>query len=294
MAELCRWNGALALSSRGMASALAAGCTVVFKASELCPWTHYLVAETFLEAGFPSGSVNLITADRSAGPAVTEALISHPKLAKIEFIGSAVVGRAVGAIAAKYLKPMIMELGDQSPLLVLDDADLKRAAVDAVRGGMVAHGQVCFTTERIIVQKSVEDKFLSLLKAEIEATPTAGTAVSNAFADKAKAVIDDAVKRGARFLAGNSEKTGPASLGPSVLLDVDPSCDLSAKEGFAPTMFVVTVDTDEEAIEEANSREGGLSASVYTTSYERGLNMSRELEFGIVQINSPTFHVESK
>lgn len=288
------WNGALVLSSRGIASALAAGCTVVLKASEMCPWTHYFVAETFLEAGFPPGSVNVVMADRSAGPAITETIISHPSLAKIEFIGSAPVGKAIGAVAAKYLKPVVMELGDQSPLIVLDDADLEKAADAAFCSNMVMHGQVCFATERIIVQSSVKDNYYDILKKKIQNTPSAGTALSNAFADKAKSIIDDAVERGAKFLAGHGNKIGPASLAPSVLVDVPADSDISKNESFAPTMFATVVDTDTQAIEEANSREGGLSAAVFTTNYERGEKMARELEFGLVQINMPTNFADRK
>lgn len=260
----------------------------------MCPWTHYFVAKTFLEAGFPPGSVNVVMADRAAGPAITETIISHPSLAKIEFIGSAPVGKAIGALAAKYLKPVVMELGDQSPLIVLSDADLEKAADAAVRSNIVMHGQVCFATERIIVQSSIKEEFYDILKKKVQATPSAGTALSNDFADKAKFVIDDAGERGAKFLAGHGDKTGPASLAPSVLIDVHADSILSKGEGFAPTMFAVVVDTDMQAIEEANSREGGLSAAIFTTNYERGENMAKELDFGLVQINMPTNFADRK
>ncbi|RMJ10390.1 hypothetical protein CDV36_009982 [Fusarium kuroshium] len=135
------WNGALLLAVRAVATTLAAGCTVILKASEMCPWTHQFVAETFLKAGFPKGSVNLIVSSRGTAAEITETVISHPHLRKIEFIGSPVVGRAIGAMAAKYLKPTIMELGDQSPLIVLDDADLSKAAQACAQGATLLHGQ---------------------------------------------------------------------------------------------------------------------------------------------------------
>ncbi|CAH0036384.1 unnamed protein product [Clonostachys rhizophaga] len=287
------WNGALALPCRGISAALAAGCTVVLKASELCPWTHYFLVETFLEAGFPPGSVNMIMSERTEAPAVTEAIISHPSLAKIEFIGSAPVGKQIGAVAAKYLKPIIMELGDQSPLIVLDDADLDKAARDAIAGCVACHGQLCFGTERIIVQRGIKDKFYELLRAALANAPPMGAAVTKFYAERAKGWVDEAVQKGAEFLAGKSEWTGPASLTPSVLINLPKDCYLYDNEAFCPTMFVVEVDTDEEAILEANSREGGLSASVYTTNWERGLNMSKSLDFGNVQINLQTNQVEA-
>ncbi|KAH8890578.1 ALDH-like protein [Thozetella sp. PMI_491] len=286
------WNGALILCVRAVACALAAGCTVVLKASELCPWTHQLVVDTFLEAGFPPGSINMIMADRSAGPQITEATIAHPAIRKVEFIGSTAVGKAVGVMAAKHLKPLIMELGDQSPAIVLDDADLEKAAELCLRGSMLLHGQVCFTTERIIVQAAVKDKFLDLLVAAFKKLPDAGTAVSIASAEKAKAAVDDAIRRGAKFLCGSSDLIEPASLAPSILTDVPADSILSTEEGFGPTVFVTTVGTDDEAIAEANSRDGGLSASIFTGNFERGWNMAKELEFGQVQLNQMTNHAE--
>jgi acyl-CoA reductase-like NAD-dependent aldehyde dehydrogenase len=263
------------------------------KASELCPWTHYFLVETFLEAGFPPGSVNMIMSERTEAPAVTEAIVSHPSLAKIEFIGSAPVGKQIGAVAAKYLKPVIMELGDQSPLIVLDDADLEKAARDAIAGCVACHGQLCFGTERIIVQRGVKDKFYDLLRAALANAPPMGAAVTKFYAERAKGWVDEAVQKGAEFLAGKSEWTGPASFTPSILINLPKDCYLYDNEGFCPTMFVVEVDTDEEAIVEANSRDGGLSASVYTTNWERGLNMSKSLDFGNVQINLQTNQVEA-
>ena len=278
---------------RGIASALAAGCTVVLKASELCPWTHQLILETFHAAGFPSSAINMIIADRPNGPQITETVISQPAIRKIEFIGSASVGRIIGSLCGKYLKPVLMELGDQSPAIVLDDSDLKRAAKLCAQGAMLHHGQVCFSTERVIVQSGVKEKFEKLLIAAVSEFTSAGTAVTIYGAQKAKDVIDDAVRDGARFLVGSSELHG-ASVKPSILTDVNRNSTIAVSEAFAPTITVVSVDSDTAAIEEANSRSGGLSASIFTTSYERGLRMAQELDFGQVQINNMTMFSERK
>lgn len=133
------------LALRGISAALAAGCTVVLKASELSPWSHQLILEAFEEAGLPSGVINQIQCSRKDAAQITEAVISHPALRKIEFIGSASVGKISGSVAARYLKPMLMELGDQSPAIVLDDADLKLAAECCVRGGELIHHNLCPT-----------------------------------------------------------------------------------------------------------------------------------------------------
>ena len=288
------WNAAMVLSVRAIANALAAGCTVVFKASELCPWTHQFVAQLFHEAGFPPGAVNMIMADRPAGPKITEAVISHRHLRKIEFIGSANVGRMIGQTAAKYLKPVLMELGDQSPAIVLDDANLKRAADLIAKATMMHHGQICFGTERIIVQSSVREAFERELSSAMKSNSLETVAVTKASAEKAKSVIDEAIFNGARFIYGDSEMRSPASMGPSILTDVPKSSALSTAESFAPTAFLETVETEEEAIEEANSRLGGLSAAIHTESYERGIRVARELEFGIINVNNMTVFAERR
>jgi acyl-CoA reductase-like NAD-dependent aldehyde dehydrogenase len=279
-----RWNAALVLCARSIANILAAGCTVVMKASELCPWTHQFIMETFMEAGFPPGAVNMVMADRATGPAITETIIAHPAIRKVEFIGSAPVGRIIGQVCAKHLKPIFMELGDQSPAIVMEDADLQKAAQMCAQGAMAHQGQVCFSTERIIVMKQVQDEFSKLLVAALDGMGKLGgparTSVTKAAAEKAKGPIDAAVKEGAKFLYGSTDMGAPSSMGPSILTDVDRNSAVSSAEAFAPTAFVMAVDTEEEAIEEANSRIGGLSASVFTRSYERGLRMARQLEFG--------------
>jgi acyl-CoA reductase-like NAD-dependent aldehyde dehydrogenase len=278
-----------------MAAALAAGCTVVIKASEMCPWTHTFLVETLIEAGFPAGTVNLIMADRSAAAEVTEAVISHPALRFVEFIGSEAVGRAVGVIAAKHLKPIMMETGDQSPAIILDDANLPQAADLCAKGALMLHGQLCFSTERIIVQSSVKDEFCRLLVGAFEANKhLTGSAVSRAFADKSKRLVDDALDRGAKLLYGDNKLTNPSSLGPTILIDVAPDSLISKGEAFAPTVLITTVETDPQAIVEANSRHGGLLASVFTKNQERGLNMAKELEFGQVNVNHMTLYVECK
>jgi acyl-CoA reductase-like NAD-dependent aldehyde dehydrogenase len=259
------------------------------KASELCPWTHQLITETFLEAGLPPGTVNIVMADHSAGPAITETIIAHPGIRKVEFSGSAPVGRIIGAVAAKHLKPIFMELRDQSPAIIQDDADLQRAAQQCAQGAMAHQGQVCFSTERLIVMESVRCEFSKLLVAALDAMGKLGgparTSLTKAAADKAKGNIDAAIKGGAKFLYGSSDMGAPSSIAPSIMMDVDMKSAVSSAEAFAPTALMMTVETEEEAIAEANSPIGGLSASVVTKSYERGLRMARELE--LVSLTDP-------
>lgn len=284
------WNGAIVLPVRGICSALAAGCTLVMKASEMCPWTHQVILETFEEAGLPAGCLNQVQASREHAAEVTEALISHPAIRKIEFIGSANVGRIVAQVAAKHLKPIIMELGDQSPLIVCKDADLQKAAQSVAFSSNSLHGQVCFATERIYVQNSVAEKFKSALVEAFKHFPSAGDAVSATGFNHGKKFVDDAVENGAKFVVGDGKSAGLVSLKPSVITNVDSKSEIADSEVFAPVSVLYTFDTDEEALELANAKQGGLSASVYTNSFERGLKMSKLLEFGQVQVNSHTMY----
>lgn len=284
------WNGAVVLPVRGICSALAAGCTVVMKASEMCPWTHQVILEVFEEAGLPPGCLNQVQASRDKAAQVTEALVGHPAIRKIEFIGSANVGRIVAQVAAKYLKPIFMELGDQSPLIVCDDADLKKAAQSVAFASNSLHGQICFGTERVYVQKEVADKFKAALVEAFKHVPSAGDAVSATSFKNGKAFIDEAVENGAQFVVGDGKSNGLAALKPVVLTNVDSKSRIADNEAFAPVSVLYTFGTDEEAVELANAKAGGLSASVYTRSFERGLKMSRLLEFGQVQVNEHTMY----
>lgn len=250
------------------------------KASELCPATHQLLVHIFHEAGFSPSSVNMVMADRSRAAEITEVLISHPGLRKIEFIGSMEVGKLIATTAAKYLKPIILELGDQSPAIILDDADLPRAAKLCAKGSMLYHGQICFSTERIIVQRGVKEEFEKLLVQAVQNIHLESSGVTYTHVERAKAAIDAAIEEGAKFLCGDSEVSGLNTLTPSILTNVGRDSAIFSTEAFAPTAFITVVDTEEEAIEEANSRQGGLSAAVFSRDYQRSIRVARELNFG--------------
>lgn len=134
--QVYRWNSPLILGARNIATAVAAGCTVVFKVSENCPQLHHLLVQIFEDAGLPKGIINVIQANREMASEVTEAVIAHKAIRKVEFVGSASVGRAIGQLCSKYLKPIFMELGGKGPAIVLEDADLSAAAKRCIMGGM--------------------------------------------------------------------------------------------------------------------------------------------------------------
>jgi len=283
------WNAALVLATRAVTSALGAGCTVVLKSSELSPLTHSLIVDIYHQAGLPAGVLNSVQADRSSAAEITEALIANERIRKIEFIGSAAVGRIIGATAAKYLKPVLMELGGKCPAIVLDDANLQKAAVLAAKGAVLHHGQICFSTERIIVHKNVAKQFQEIL-VKVISNEQGGTAVHAGIAEKALSIMQDAKDKGAGFLVGGPEMAVKNGIKPSIVL-IDPKTPKDAmkivdEETFGPTASLYVVESDEEAVRVANASSYGLNATIHSENMERAIKMGRELEYGQVHVNS--------
>ncbi|CAI6342562.1 unnamed protein product [Periconia digitata] len=286
------WNAALVLATRGIASAIAAGCTVVFKASELSPRTHYAIVEAFSQSGLPDGVLNQIQTKRDDAVEVTEVVIAHDAIRKVEFIGSAAVGRIIAQVAAKYLKPVVMELGGKCPAIVLDDANLEEAAKACAMGAIINHGQICFSTERIIVHEAVAEEFQKhLIKAMKESGSHVGSAVSQGIAQHANDVLEDSKRAGETFLLGGPS-SDPISLQPTIVLNPKDT-RIVDEETFGPSasLYVVPQNNfDEAAIELANRSAYGLNATVWTRDMARGLGIARELEYGQVHVNSITIY----
>ena len=306
-----RWNASVILSTRTIAFPIGVGCTVVFKASELCPRTHHALLEMFEEAGLPTGVLNVVQARREDGAEVAEALISHPNIRKIEFIGSRAVGIAIGQIAAKYLKPVLMELGGKSAAIVLDDANLKQAAALCIKGGeydvvessrygqkltphsaFLHHGQICFSTERIIVQENVAAQFQELLSQEA-AGASGGNGVTLQMVQNSNAKLLYAQEKGAKFLVGGPSFDGKTpSLKPTIVSGVTEAMKIFDEESFGPSVSLYVVKDDQDAIDLANVSEYGLNAAVHSTNMERAIHVARALEVRQCHINNITKHDE--
>jgi acyl-CoA reductase-like NAD-dependent aldehyde dehydrogenase len=260
--------GQMILSTRAIAAPIGAGCTVVLKASELCPRTHHAIVEAFMEAGLPPGCLNQIQMGRESAPAVTEALIADNAIRKVEFIGSATVGRIIGHVASKHLKPVLMELGGKGPALVLKDADLKRAAKLCALGAFLHHGQICMSTDRIIVVREVADEFSKYLVEEVKSgySEGVGFAVSPSIAKHAQLLLDEASKQGATYLVGDNRLLGDtgASLKPTIVTGVKPSDRLYDEETFGPSASLYVVEDEAQAIKLANESSYGLNGAVHT------------------------------
>ncbi|QTX21460.1 aldehyde dehydrogenase [Comamonas aquatica] len=295
------WNAPVILAVRAIATPLACGNTVVLKGSELCPATHGLVIEALQDAGLPAGVVNFVTNAPADATAVVEAMIAHPAVRRVNFTGSTRVGRIIGQTAARHLKPAILELGGKAPFIVLDDADIPAAVAGCTFGAFANSGQICMSTERIIVDEQIADDFVARLTAHAQALPLGdprqgpvvlGSVVDMHTVHRANALIDDALAKGARLLCGGKASS---TLMPATLLDhVTADMDIFREETFAPVKAIVRVHGVEQAIAVANDNEFGLSSAVYGRDTARAWQVAARLETGICHINGPTVHDEAQ
>src|SRR5580658_3292856 len=291
------WNAPVILGVRAAAMPLACGNTVVLKSSEVCPATHLKIGTVLSEAGLGDGVINVISTDVKDAQAVSEAAIGHPAVKRVNFTGSSRVGRILAQVAAKYLKPILLELGGKAPLLVLADADID-AAVDAtVFGAFANQGQICMSTERVIVERSVADAFAAKLAKRVAALPVGnpnqgefvlGSVVGPATVQRVQNLVSDAVKQGAKLLCGGGAN---GTIMPGIVVDhVTPAMALFREESFGPQVSITRVDSVDEAVRLANDSEYGLSAAVFTSDLAAGLTIARRLESGICHVNGPTVH----
>ncbi len=300
MLGIAPWNAPIILGVRAVATPLACGNTVVLKASEQCPRTHSLIAEAFAEA-LPAGAVTIVTnAPEDAGD-VVGALIDNPHIRRINFTGSTHVGRIIAKRAAEHLKPVLLELGGKAPMIVLDDADLDEAVKAAAFAAFMNQGQICMSTERIIVVESVADAFVAKFAAKVgtmavgdprEGKAPLGAVVDQKTVDHVQSLIADAVGAGAVQVNGGDAN---GVLMPAHVIDhVTPDMKLFRDESFGPVVGVIRARDEDHAIALANDTEYGLSASVFTRDTARGLRVAKRIQSGICHVNGPTVHDEAQ
>ncbi|ENO84222.1 aldehyde dehydrogenase [Thauera linaloolentis] len=292
------WNAPVLLGVRAIAMPLACGNTVVLKGSELSPLTHRLIGDVLRDAGFPPGVCNVVlNAPADSGP-VVEALIAHPAVRRVSFTGSTRVGRVVAERCARHLKPCLLGLGGKAPLLVLDDADIGEAVKAAAFGVFFNQGQICMSTERILVDRRIADDFIARLAARARTLAAGasgcplGSMISIEAAERVRQLVDDAVQKGAELIAGGGTS---GSIAQATLLDhVTPTMRLYHEETFGPIAAVMRFDDIEEAISIANDSDYGLSAAVFGRDTLRALQVARRIESAICHINGPTVQDEAQ
>jgi acyl-CoA reductase-like NAD-dependent aldehyde dehydrogenase len=294
------WNAPVILGTRAIAMALACGNTVILKASEACPGMHVLIGRALVEAGLPDGVVNVITNAPEDAAAIVKALIEAPAVKRVNFTGSTKVGRIIGELCGRNLKPALLELGGKAPFVVLEDADIDAAVNGAIFGAFANMGQICMSTERLIVHESIADEFAAKLSARASQLPAGdprshvvlGSLVSLEAAEKMEALVADGLDKGASLAAGGKRH---GSVFEATLLDgVAPGMRIYDEESFGPVKSIIRVKDEEEAIRIANDTEYGLSSSVYSRDIRRAMAVAARIETGICHINGPTVHDEAQ
>lgn len=297
--SMAPWNAPVVLGVRSLAAPLACGNTIVFKASELSPRTHALIVEVLAEAGLPEGVVEIVHNDPDEAEAIVEALIAHPAVRRVNFTGSTRAGRVIAQIAARHLKKCLLELGGKAPLIVLGDADIDEAVKAAAYGAFFHQGQICMSTERLIVDETIAEEFIARLRARTEEINAGdagrpggrlGPMISETAAARVKALIDDAVMKGARVVTGGRQNG--AFFEATILDPVTPSMRIYYEETFGPVASVIRFSEVEEAVSIANDTEYGLAAAVFGRDATHALRVAQQIESGICHVNGATIHDE--
>jgi acyl-CoA reductase-like NAD-dependent aldehyde dehydrogenase len=288
------------LSSRAFALPLAYGNTAVLKPSEEAPVSGGLIlAEIFEEAGFPPGVLNVITHTKEDAPEIGDELIAHPAVRRISFTGSTETGRIVAEKAGRNLKQAVMELGGKDPLIILRDADVDFAADAASWGAFLHQGQICMSTERVIVERPIADAFIEKLAQRAGALKVGdprdpsvaiGPLINQSALDKVDAHVKDAVKGGAELVVGG--KHDGLVYHPTIVTDVKYDMRIFTDQTFGPVAPIVIVDDAEEALQVANNSKYGLSSGIITNDFNQALMMARKLETGMVHIGDQTINDE--
>ncbi|KAG6860491.1 hypothetical protein C0995_010528 [Termitomyces sp. Mi166 len=296
--SIAPWNAPVTLSLRAVLIPIISGNTVVLKSSEYSPRSQAVVVELLHEAGLPPGVLNYVSVSREDAPARTAELIAHPSVRKITFTGSDRVGRVVAMEAARHLKPCILELGGKAPVIVLDDANIAAAARGIVNGAFIHSGQVCMSSERVIVQTRAAPLLIDAITTLCKGLKgNIGPLFHQGSADNVVNMVKEAVERGAELLVGDLNRERATVLPHLVKLEFKGSgtgkgLRLWEKESFGPVLVFVVVDTVDEAVELANASEYSLTAGVWSNDAYVAQHVAARVRAGFVNLNGSTVHTE--
>jgi succinate-semialdehyde dehydrogenase/glutarate-semialdehyde dehydrogenase len=292
-AAITPWNFPLAMITRKVAPALAAGCPVIIKPAELTPLTALAAAELAIRAGIPAGVLNMITADADNSIAVGKVLCASDVVRHISFTGSTEVGRILMAQSAPTVKKMSLELGGNAPFIVFEDADIDSAVEGAFASKYRNAGQTCVCTNRFYVQESVYEEFATKFAAKVKTAKVGngfadgvnqGPLIEPAALDKVERHVNDAIAKGGRVLAGGKRLEGQF-FEPTVIADATADMVCAKEETFGPFAPIFKFKTEQEAIDAANNTEFGLASYFYSRDVGRIFRVSEALEYGMVGIN---------
>lgn len=291
------WNLPLYLFTWKIAPALAAGCTVVAKPSELTPMTAFLLTRLCKEAGLPDGVLNVV---HGLGPKVGQAIVDHPDIPAISFTGGTVTGKKITSSAGPMLKKLSLELGGKNPNLVFADADFEKAVTTSISSAFTNQGEICLCGSRIFVERPLYDRFLKefvrqtrdlVIGDPLEEKTRIGALVSEAHMEKVLSYIDIAKKEGGAVVAGGNRVTVPGRcakgffIEPTVITGLPQECRTNREEIFGPVVTIMPFDTEEEALRWSNDTTYGLSATLWTSNLTRAHRISAQLKSGIIWVN---------
>lgn len=291
------WNLPLYLFTWKVAPALAAGCTVVAKPSELTPMTAYLFAQLCIEAGLPEGVLNIV---HGLGAKAGQAIVDHADVVAISFTGGTATGKKIAASAAPQFKKLSLELGGKNPNIIFADADFEQAVSTSIRSSFSNQGEICLCGSRIFVERSIYDKFLEAFIAQtnrlvvgnpLEDGTHLGALVSEAHLQKVLSYIELAKKEGGTIVTGGTriqlegECANGYFLGPTIITDLPQQCRTNQEEIFGPVVTIMPFDTEEEVINAANATDYGLSATIWTENLKKAHRVSAQVKSGIIWVN---------
>lgn len=293
VAAITPWNFPAAMITRKVGPALASGCTCVVKPANLTPLTALKMVELAHEAGIPNGVMNVITGRSSE---IGEAWLKDPRVTKLTFTGSTEVGKTLMRGAADTVKKVSLELGGNAPFIVMDDANLAKAAVGLIQSKFRNAGQTCICTNRIYVQESVAEEFTKLFQAELaklkvgnglETGVDIGPLIDEAARKKVETLLQDALEKGGKiqYTGSKPAEENGYFFAPMIISNVNDEMECITDEIFGPLAPITTFKTEEEVIERANNTRFGLAAYVYTEDLSRSFRMTEQLEYGIIGLN---------